>query len=70
MTAPLSRTGALAGSGEQAAPAGTVTPAGAAAAPPPVPLHRSLGLTDHELDAIRERLGRAPNDLELAMFSV
>lgn len=34
------------------------------------PLHRALGLTDHELDAIVERLGRPPNDLELAMFSV
>jgi phosphoribosylformylglycinamidine synthase len=39
-----------------------------AAAPPP--LHRALGLTDEELEAIRERLGRDPNDLELAMFSV
>jgi phosphoribosylformylglycinamidine synthase len=38
-----------------------------AAAPP---LHRALGLTDEELDAIRDRLGRNPNDLELAMFSV
>jgi len=38
--------------------------------PAPVPLHRSLGLTDDELDAIRERLGRDPNDVELAMFSV
>jgi phosphoribosylformylglycinamidine synthase len=38
--------------------------------PAPVPLHRSLGLTDGELDAIRERLGRDPNDVELAMFSV
>ena len=38
--------------------------------PPPVPLHRALGVTDDELDAIRERLGRDPNDLELAMFSV
>ena len=38
-----------------------------AAAPP---LHRALGLTDDELDAIRDRLGRDPNDLELAMFSV
>jgi phosphoribosylformylglycinamidine synthase len=39
---------------------------------PPVgePLHRQLGLTDDELDAIRDRLGRDPNDLELAMFSV
>src|SRR5919112_809452 len=39
-------------------------------APPAAPLHRALGLTDEELDAIRERLGRDPNDLELAMFSV
>ncbi len=39
---------------------------------PPVeePLHRRLGLTDGELDAIRAKLGRRPNDLELAMFSV
>jgi phosphoribosylformylglycinamidine synthase subunit PurL len=35
-----------------------------------VPLHRALGVTDEELEAIGERLGRAPNDLELAMFSV
>ncbi len=35
------------------------------------PLHRRLGVTDEELDAIRDRLGgRDPNDLELAMFSV
>ncbi len=35
------------------------------------PLHRRLGLTDEELDAIRDRLGgRDPNELELAMFSV
>jgi phosphoribosylformylglycinamidine synthase II len=35
------------------------------------PLHRRLGLTDDELQAIRDRLGgREPNDLELAMFSV
>jgi len=34
------------------------------------PLHRTLGLTDDELAGIVERLGRAPNDLELAMFSV
>ncbi len=34
------------------------------------PLHRALGLTDHELGVIGGRLGRAPNDLELAMFSV
>jgi phosphoribosylformylglycinamidine synthase len=35
-----------------------------------LPLHLRLGLTDFELDAIRDRLGRDPNDLELAMFSV
>ncbi|HSL76652.1 MAG TPA: phosphoribosylformylglycinamidine synthase subunit PurL, partial [Candidatus Limnocylindrales bacterium] len=35
------------------------------------PLHRRLGLTDEELDAVRDRLdGREPNELELAMFSV
>ncbi|HET9457000.1 MAG TPA: AIR synthase related protein, partial [Candidatus Limnocylindrales bacterium] len=35
------------------------------------PLHRRLGVTDDELDAIRGRLGgRDPNELELAMFSV
>ena len=41
------------------------------AEPPVAPLHRRLGLTDEELDAIRARLdGRDPNPLELAMFSV
>jgi phosphoribosylformylglycinamidine synthase len=40
------------------------------ARPDVTPLHRALGLTDGELDAIVERLGRRPNDLELAMFSV
>jgi len=35
------------------------------------PLHRRLGVTDEELEAIRDRLhGREPNDLEIAMFSV
>ena len=33
-------------------------------------LHRSLGLTDDELDKIIEILGREPNHLELAMYSV
>jgi phosphoribosylformylglycinamidine synthase II len=47
---------------------GTTGTTGAVAAADP--LHRRLGLTDDELEAIRERLGRAPNDLELAMFSV
>jgi len=37
---------------------------------PPIPLHRTLGLEDVELEAIRAKLGREPNDLELAMFSV
>jgi phosphoribosylformylglycinamidine synthase len=39
-------------------------------APATIPLHRSLGLEDVELDAISAKLGREPNDLELAMFSV
>jgi phosphoribosylformylglycinamidine synthase subunit PurL len=34
------------------------------------PLHRRLGLADDEVEAIRGKLGREPNDLELAMFSV
>ena len=37
---------------------------------PAVALHVRLGLTDGELDAILDRLGREPNDLELAIFSV
>jgi len=42
-----------------------------AEARPVEPLHRRLGLTDDELEAIRDRLGgREPNDVELAMFSV
>ncbi|HEX4897345.1 MAG TPA: AIR synthase related protein, partial [Candidatus Limnocylindrales bacterium] len=40
------------------------------APPEPAPLHRALGLTDDELEGIRARLGREPNDLELAMFGV
>jgi phosphoribosylformylglycinamidine synthase II len=32
--------------------------------------HRALGLTDHEHALILERLGREPNDLELAMLSL
>ena len=34
------------------------------------PLHRSLGLTDWELDRIHELLEREPNQFELALFSV
>ena len=36
----------------------------------PEPLHRALGLTDSELDAIRATLGRDPNSLELALYGV
>jgi phosphoribosylformylglycinamidine synthase subunit PurL len=32
--------------------------------------HRELGLTDSEFDLIVEKLGREPNDVELAMFSL
>ena len=34
------------------------------------PIHRQLGLTDSELDLIIEVLGREPNHLELALYSV
>ena len=36
----------------------------------PQPLHRSLGLTDGELEAIQGLLGRDPNDFELAVYSL
>ena len=36
----------------------------------PAPLHRALGLTDTELESIREVLGREPNSLELALYGV
>ena len=32
--------------------------------------HRALGLTDSEYDAICGRVGREPNELELAVFSL
>ena len=32
--------------------------------------HRELGLTDAEFDLIVEKMGREPNDVELAMFSL
>lgn len=35
-----------------------------------IPLHQSLGLTDSELEMIVNILGRSPNHLELAMYSV
>ncbi|GIU89636.1 MAG: phosphoribosylformylglycinamidine synthase subunit PurL [Acidimicrobiia bacterium] len=34
------------------------------------PLHRRLGMTDDELAAVVDELGREPTDLELAMYSV
>jgi len=34
------------------------------------PLHRQLGMTDDEFDAVRGLLDRSPTDLELAMYSV
>jgi phosphoribosylformylglycinamidine (FGAM) synthase-like enzyme len=37
---------------------------------PSLPLHRQLGLTDDELDAIVGLLGRDPGELELAMYAV
>ncbi|MFL5964946.1 MAG: AIR synthase related protein, partial [Gaiellaceae bacterium] len=37
---------------------------------PEQPLHRALGLTDAELDRIRELLDRDPNHFELAVFSL
>jgi phosphoribosylformylglycinamidine synthase subunit PurL len=37
---------------------------------PEQPLHRALGLTDEELDRIKELLGREPNHFELAVFSL
>jgi phosphoribosylformylglycinamidine synthase subunit PurL len=37
---------------------------------PVTPLHRVLGISDEEVEAIRARLDRDPNELELAMFGV
>ncbi|MGZ5313036.1 MAG: phosphoribosylformylglycinamidine synthase subunit PurL, partial [Solirubrobacterales bacterium] len=34
------------------------------------PVHRELGLTDSEFELIVAKLGREPNHLELAMFSL
>jgi phosphoribosylformylglycinamidine synthase subunit PurL len=36
----------------------------------PIPRHRELGLTDSEYELIVEKLGREPNAVELAMFSL
>ena len=32
--------------------------------------HRELGLTDYEYDLIVEKMGREPNEVELAVFSL
>ncbi len=37
---------------------------------PGEPLHRALGLTDDEFEAVAKILGRAPNHLELALYAV
>jgi phosphoribosylformylglycinamidine synthase subunit PurL len=37
---------------------------------PEQPLHRQLGMTDDELTAVTDELGREPTHLELAMYSV
>jgi len=39
-------------------------------APADVSLHRALGLTDDEFEAVGKILGRAPNHLELALYAV
>jgi phosphoribosylformylglycinamidine synthase len=39
-------------------------------APAGEPLHRQLGLTDDEFEAVGKILGRAPNHLELALYAV
>ena len=40
------------------------------ASPPAQPPHRALGLTDAEYELIQDKLGRDPNGLELAVFSL
>src|ERR1700723_4202657 len=39
-------------------------------APTGEPLHRALGLTDDEFEAVGKILGRPPNHLELALYAV
>ncbi len=41
-----------------------------AAEEPEVPIHRALGLTDDEFEAVAKILGRPPNHLELALYAV
>jgi phosphoribosylformylglycinamidine synthase II len=40
------------------------------ASPPALPKYAELGLTDREFELICEGMGREPNDVELAMFSL
>jgi phosphoribosylformylglycinamidine synthase subunit PurL len=55
-----------------------MTPPAEAPTPDPIPeeapaeeaLHRALGLTDDEYDAVAKILGRTPNHLELALYAV
>src|SRR3974390_2089486 len=49
-----------------------MSPAEAPSDPPPggEPLHRALGLTDDEFEAVGKILGRSPNHLELALYAV
>ena len=51
-----------------------MTPAAEESPPDPrrprSPLHRALGLTDDEFEAVAKILGRAPNHLELALYAV
>ena len=66
---PLTHRGRQTGSFEA-----VMTPA-AEESNPPAPadeesLHRALGLTDDEFDAVAKILGRAPNHLELALYAV
>ena len=53
---------------------GTMTSSAEALPPdqPPAeePLHRALGLTDEEFEAVGKILGRSPNHLELALYAV
>jgi phosphoribosylformylglycinamidine synthase II len=39
-------------------------------APAEEPLHRALGLTDDEFEAVNKILGRSPNHLELSLYAV
>ncbi|MBA3268016.1 MAG: phosphoribosylformylglycinamidine synthase subunit PurL, partial [Acidimicrobiia bacterium] len=53
-----------------AAPAGAALPPRSEGRLGPADLHRALGLTDDEAASINRILGRAPNELELAMYAV